>query len=180
MRIQALILVVGLWLTTSFAQAETITYHLEDQPLFSITFPDDWYTDIDFADEAEAASVADSEIRILEAMPSDGTKLWFGIWVAPRVDSIDRGLDYLESLDTELFSQIDASEPRETELGGMRAMTFYGTAVRQEEDVEFAVALFQLRPEVIVVALYVGRPDTWNRHEEALAAIVESLSPARR
>lgn len=60
----------------------------------------------------------------------------------------------------------------------MVAKTFYGTARREGDDVEFAVALFEPRDEVMVVALYVGRPKTWKAHQDDLEAVVDSIKPA--
>lgn len=162
-------------------RAETLTYDQGGSPLFSITFPDGWFLDTDFVDEAKAAGSyegGEPEIRILEAMPGDGTKLWFGIWVVPRAKTLEEGLEYMASLDGDLFTDVEASEVVDAELGSMIARTFHGTARRQDEDVEFAVALFEPRAEVIAVALYVGRPQTWEKHQDELAQIVESLEPA--
>ena len=168
-------------LLPALAPAETITYEHRDEALFSITFPGDWYVDTDVFDEARAAGLAagdEPELRIIEAMPSDGTKLWFGIWVAPRTTTLNRGLEYVASLDGELFTDVVASEPRDVELGGMTAKTLFGTAKRQDEAVEYAVALFEPQSEVIAVALYVGRPQTWEKHQEQLSKIVDSLARA--
>jgi len=40
------------------------------------------------------------------------------------------------------------------------------------------VALFQPRASVIAVALYVGRPQTWEKHQTGLTAMVDSLRPS--
>ena len=172
--------ILALILAPSLCRAATIEYEHDGAPLFSITFPGGWYVDEDYEAEAKAAGTdegTDPEIRILEAMPGDGTKLWFGIWVAPKATTFERALEYVASLDGYLFTDVEASQPRDTELRGMAAKTFYGTARREGEDVEFAVALFEPRDEVMVVALYVGRPETWKAHREELEAVVDSLKP---
>ena len=46
------------------------------------------------------------------------------------------------------------------------------------EEVEYAVALFEPQPEVIAVALYVGLPQTWEKHQQELSSIVGSLTRA--
>ena len=168
-------------LTSGSGWAETLTYDHEGESLFSITFPDGWFLDTDFVDEAKAAGSyegGEPEIRIVEAMPGDGTKLWFGVWVVPRAKTLDEGLEYVASLDGELFTDVEASEAVDGELGDMIATTLHGTARRQGEDVEFAVALFEPRAEVIAVALYVGRPQTWEKHQGDLLRIVGSLERA--
>lgn len=182
-RLALLVILVTAWLVVpALAQGEeTVVYDHDGRPLFSVTFPDGWLVDTDFVDEARAAGAYDGgepEIRIVEAMPGDGTKLWFGIWVVPRAATLEEGHAYVASLDGELFTDIVVSEPRETERGGMRARVISGTAKRDDEEVELAVVLFEPRPEVIAVALYVGRPDTWIKHSDELQRIIDSVEPS--
>ena len=177
----AVLSVLALTLAPGLALAEEIEYEHEGSPLFSITFPDGWFVDTDYVAEAKAAGTyegGEPEIRILEAMPGDGTKLWFGIWVAPKTTTFDRALEYVASLDGYLFTDVEASQPENTQLSGMAAKTLYGTARREGERVEFAVAIFEPRDAVMVVALYVGRPKTWEIHQDDLEAVVESIRPA--
>ena len=112
-------------------------------------------------------------------MPSDGTKLWFGIWVAPeKVTNFETALEYVASLDGDLFTNVEFSRPLDASFNGMPAKTFQGLARRLNEDVEFAVALFEPRENLITVALYVGRPQTWGKHQVQLDKVVDSIKPA--
>lgn len=157
------------------------TYDHEGEDLISITYPEGWIIDTEYVADAKAAGTyegGEPEIRVVEAMPEDGTKLWIGIWTAPRVESLEEGLEYAASLDGSLFTDIEATEPEARQIGGMDARTFRGTAKRQGEDVEFAAALVEPKEGVIVEILYVGVPNTWENHEDELNAIVESIRPA--
>jgi hypothetical protein len=182
-KLASVVLLAVAWLgATANAREEKVVYEHEGRPLFTFTLPDRWFLDTDFTDEARAAGVdqgAGPEIRIVEAMPGDGTKLWLGAWVVPRASTLDRGLEYVASLDGELFSDIAVSPPRETEIGGMKARALSGTAKREGEKVELAAVLFEARPGVIAVVLYVGRPETWSKHRDELQRIVASVEPAR-
>ncbi len=172
---------VSLLILPAVSGAETLAYSHDGKPLLSITFPDGWLVDTDYVEDATAAGTykgGEPEIRIVEAMPEDGTRLWIGSWVAPRTSTLEKGLEYAASLDGSLFTDVEATAPEATEVGGMAARTFHGTAKRQGEDVEFAMALLEPRDGVIVVVLYVGEPETWTQHEAELTAIVESLRPA--
>jgi hypothetical protein len=167
---------------TALAREQKFVYKHEGRPLFSLTLPDGWFLDTDFADEARAAGIdkgTGPEIRIVEAMPDDGTKLWLGAWVVPRASTLDRGLEYVTSLDGELFSDIAISPPRESTIGGMKARALAGTAKREGEKVELAAVLFEARPGVIAVVLYVGLPDTSSKHRDQLQRIVASVQPVR-
>lgn len=177
----SLLAVLGLLLLPGLCLAGTLTYSHDGKPLFSITFPDGWIVDTDFVEEAKAAGTymgGEPDLRIIEAMPGDGSKLWFGAWVAPKATTLEEGLEYIASLDGELFTGVESSEPKGAALGDMAAKTFYGTARREGEEVEFAVALFEPRESVIAVALYVGRPQTWEKHHSELTALVDSIEPA--
>ena len=81
-RLTFVVLLAVAWLgTPAVARAQTVVYDHEGRPLFSITLPDHWFLDTDFGDEARTAGVdkgAEPGIRIVEAMPGDGTKLWLG------------------------------------------------------------------------------------------------------
>jgi hypothetical protein len=179
-RLATVVLLAVAWLgATAVAREEKVVYEHAGRPLFSFTLPDRWILDTDFGDEARAAGVAGPGIRIVEAMPGDGTKLWLGAWVVPRASTLDRGLEYVTSLDGELFSDIAISPPRETTIGGMKARALAGTAKREGEKVELAAVLFEARPGVIAVVLYVGLPDTWSKHRDELQRIVASVQPAR-
>jgi hypothetical protein len=182
-RLGSLVLLAVVWLgAPALARGGEFVYEHEGRPLFSITVPDRWFLDTDFGDEARAAGAdegAPSGIRIVEAMPGDGSKLWLGAWVVPRATTLDRGLEYVASLDGALFSDIVVSPFRETALGGMRARALSGTAKREGEQVELAAVVFEARPGVIAIVLYVGRPETWTKHQDELRRIVASVRSAR-
>ena len=173
-----IVILLALAVMPGLAGAEPYVYKHDGEPLFSITFPGEWYVDTDYMREAKDSG-PDTGLRILEAMPNDGTKLWFGIWVAPeKVTNFDQALEYVGSLDGELFTNVEFSRPRDTSLGGMAAKTFQGLARRLNEDVEFAVAIFEPREGMFTVALYVGRPQTWGKHQAQLDKVVDSIKPA--
>lgn len=182
-RLSFVVLLAVAWLgATAAAREQKHVYTHEGRPLFSITLPDRWFLDTDFGEEARAAGVdkgGEPDIRIVEAMPGDGTKLWLGAWVVPRASTLERGLEYVTSLDSDLFSDIAVSPAKETQLGGMKARALAGTAKREGEKVELAAVLFEARPGVIAVVLYVGLPDTWIQHRDELERIVASVQPAR-
>ena len=169
---------IALLLVAAPGQAEPLTYEHDGEPLFTITYPDSWYYGGNATDDEESASGRDGALRILQAMPNDDTRLWFGVWVAPaKVTTLDEGLDYLASLDGDLFTDVEATEPQPADFNGMPARTFFGTARRQDQDVEYAVAVFLPRDGTVAAVLYVGLLDTWKKHESQLREMVASISP---
>jgi hypothetical protein len=77
-----------------------------------------------------------------------------------------------------LFTDVERTPPADRTLNSMPTKSLTGTALRQGEAGEFAAVLFEPRPQTVAIALYVGRPETWKRHGDALAAIRELLAPA--
>ncbi len=162
-------------------QAQTLLYDHDGAPLFSVTYPEGWIVDLELDQEAREAGTytgGELEIRVIEAWPSDQRRLWLGLWVAPDVGNFDEGLAYAASLQQDLFTDLENSEPRTTTLGGMEARVVEGTARREGEDVELLMALFEPRSGTIAVALYAGRPEARELHREDLEAIIDSLAPA--
>ena len=176
-----LLLLPLLALGATGAGAQPLVYEHDGQPLFSLQVPEGWQVDLDFSAEAREAGVAEGEeplFEIVEISPGDDSHVWFGVWALADISTLDQGLTYLGSLRGDLFTDLEASEPMATELGGMAARTISGTAKREGESVELAMALFAPRENSVVAILYVGAPDAWRSHEEALAGIMASLEPA--
>jgi len=167
-------------LVAAVGRSQTLVYEHQDQPLFSIEIPNGWLVDLDFAQEARQAGAPageEPELRVVEVSPGDGSHVWLGVWALPDAGTLDEGAAYFASLRQDLFTEVDLSPPATATLHGMSARTSKGTAVRDGEAVELAVALFEPRVGAIVAALYVGEPDAWRMHSEELEAMIESLEP---
>lgn len=177
-----LVAVLLLAFAAAGSRAQTLIYEHEGRSLFSITFPEAWLVDLDFEDEAREAGTyqegEELELRIVEARPSDGSRLWVGLWSVPDVATLDEGLAYFASLQQDLFTDLELGEPRVRELGGMPARVIQGTARREGDPVELIMALFEPRRGTIATALGVGEPEAWKIYRHDLEALVASLEPA--
>ena len=182
MRTKILSLALLLTLVATAGQAQALVYEHMDQPLFEIDFPDGWVVDLDFADEArDAGAYVEGEelaLRIVEARPGDGAKIWVGLWAIPDVATLDEAVEYLSQLNADLYTAVEISRPEETKLNGMAARTARGNATHEGEDIEFLVALFEPKPGIVAMGLYVGAVDTWQGYVAELEAMVASLQPA--
>jgi hypothetical protein len=177
LRIAFLIFVVA-----ARVSGQALVYEVEDEPLFAVEFPDGWQVDLDFADEARAAGTyTDSEslaIRIVEASPADGAEIWVGLWAVPGARSLDEGLEYAASLNSDLFTDLEVSPPVAKDLNGMAARVLTATAQRDGQAVELIFALFEPRAGAIAAALYVGAAEIWRSYRPELEPMVASLAPA--
>jgi hypothetical protein len=165
------------------ASGQTLTYDHQGSPLFSVTFPAGWLIDLDFGEEARQAGAytegVEPALRIVEARPTDGRKVWVGLWAVPEVETLDDGVAYFGSLRQELFTDLELAKPDKAELGGMPARVTRGTARREGEAVELSLALFVPRQGRVAAALYVGAPEAWRAHAAELEKMVASLRPAK-
>ena len=179
---KVLSLALLLLISSAAVHAQQLIYEHDDKPLFSIEFPDGWDIDLDFKAEAiEAGTYVEGEpleIRIVEANPSDGAHLWIGLWAVPDASNLDEGTEYLQSLNADLFPDLDLSDPEKRDLNGMAARVAMGTATLDGEPVEMIIALFQPAEATVAVGLYVGAVDVWKDYEAELKAMVTSLRPA--
>ncbi len=177
-----LLVVVATVTLGSAAQGQVLVYEIDDEPLFEIDFPSGWLVDLDFKDEARAAGAytegEELRIRIVEANPGDGAEIWVGLWAIPDVTDLDEGMDYVASLNSDLFSEIEMSRPEEREINGMPARVMTATAVHDGQDVELLLALFVPRADTVAAGLYVGATDIWREYESELRGMMSSLQPA--
>jgi hypothetical protein len=175
-------LALPLLISSAAVHAQQLVYEHDDKPLFSIELPDGWDIDLDFKAEAiEAGTYVEGEplqIQIVEANPSDGAHLWIGLWAVPDASTLDEGIEYLQSLNADLFPDLTLSDPEQRDLNGMVARVATGTATLDSEPVEMIIALFQPRASAVAVGLYVGAVDVWQGYVAEREAMVASLAPA--
>ncbi len=169
-------------LTATVVQGQALVYEVDDKPLFEIDFPEGWLVDLDFKDEAKAAGAytegEELRIRVVEANPGDGAEVWVGLWALPDISDLDEGMNYVASLNGDLFSEIEISRPEEREINGMPARVMTANAVHEGQDVELILALFVPRTGTVAAALYVGATDIWRSYETELRGMLNSLERA--
>lgn len=172
----AAFLVFGVFFTAQ-AQAHTFIYNLEDgTPMFRTSFPDGWRLDLDFEPKVEGID-APPPPRVVEAIPKDGAKLWLGMWVVTEIEDVSEAGEFFESLEQYVLSEVKIKDSNENDLNGMPARRFNGTAKKGREPVEWAIVLFQVKPQTISALLYVGVPEAREQRREELSGIVDSILP---
>ena len=159
------------------ASAHTFIYNLTDgTPVFSVDFPDGWRLDLDFDPPAENID-APPPPRIVEAIPKDGAKLWLGTWGVTEITDINDADDYFGSLEQYILSDVVIDSESKDDHNGMLARVLKGSAKKDTEPVEWAVALFQPRPEIMAAILYIGVTEAREYRAAELQAIVDSVQP---
>jgi len=156
----------------------SITYSSSGKQYFTMTIPDDWRvnvgTEVDLSqiteDKKEAA-------RLISAMPNDGMPLWFGMWVPEELEEIEGAKEYMVSLGLDLLDDVVTTERKFDTLNSMEAYYVSGTGKKEGEAMDFHAVFFQLSPESVAIAVYIGPPDTTSRHGEELIGMIHSLQP---
>lgn len=170
-----LLAMAALWFPQ--AGAHTFIYNLEDgTSMFRVHIPDGWRLDLDFDPPLQGADVPPPP-RVVEAIPKDGAKLWLGMWVLSEITDISEARGYFESLEQYVLSDVVIDDSNESDLNGMSARRFSGTARKNKEPVEWVIVLFQVKPQTMAALLYIGVPEARQQRKEELSRIADSILP---
>jgi hypothetical protein len=170
---------------TSFAQ--TFTYELEGEPVFSINLPVGW-TILTESDEdlLERPAGIPPMPLLVSARPKTGL-LWFGTWVRRGLETFEEAEEYLNSLVGHLFHDVVTDYIQEGIHHEMTFRYYEGTAVKtttgpqlkKDEKVDYYVAFFKPSGDLMGVAIYVGVPNATERYGETLKAAMSTIRPVK-
>jgi len=169
--------VLILFIVAGVAQAQvSITYSSAGKQYFSMTIPDDWRVNVG-SDEDLSQDVQNRRVptRLLSAMPNSGVPLWFGMWVPRDLEKIEGAKEYMTSLGLDLLADVVITERNHDTLNTMEVNYVSGTGKKDGEVMDFRAGFFQLSPEHVAIAIYIGPPETGNSHGEDLVRMIESL-----
>jgi hypothetical protein len=139
----------------------TIVYP-EKNPIFTVTFPDDWSTETDE--------------NLLHAVPSDSS-LYLGIWALENADNLDAALDQVDEAVSSLVKNLKVDEADSMDVNGIKFITVDGTGKDEDGNkVSVSVALFSPDEKQIFIMLYFGTPEAENTHEDELVGILKSIN----
>ncbi len=154
----------------------SITYSSAGKQYFSMIIPDDWRVNVGFDEDLNRNPEDRVELaRLISAMPNSGEPLWFGMWVPKDLDKIDGAKEYMTSLGLDLLAEVVVTERKHETLNSMEVNYVNGTGKKDGEVMDFRTGFFQLSPEHVAIAIYIGPHDTTIRHGEDLVQMVESL-----
>jgi hypothetical protein len=155
------VLLLGSTIVMADGGGNTIVYP-EKNPIFSVTFPDNWSTETDE--------------DILQATPGDSS-IYLGIWALENAENLNAALDAVDEAVASLVKNLEVDDPETMEVNGIQFMTCDGTGIDGEGDkVNVSVALFSPDEKQIFILLYYGTPDAEDAHEDELVGIVKSIN----
>jgi len=171
------LVVLILFIFAGWAQAQvSISYSSAGKRYFSMTIPDDWRVNV--GSEEDLSRNPDDRIepaRLISAMPNSGVPLWFGMWVPRDLEKLEGSEEYMASLGLDLLADVVITERTYDTLNSMEVNYVSGTGKKDGEIMDFRAGFFQLSPEHVAIAIYIGPPETKISHGEELVRMIQSL-----
>ena len=172
----SLVVLILLFLAGTTQAQVAITYSSGGKEYFSITIPDDWRVNV--GSEKDLSQNPENKIgpaRLISAMPQSGVPLWFAMWVPDDLDSIEGAREYVASLGLDLLDNVSIGELAHDTFNSMKVQYVSGTGAKESEIMDFRAGFFQLSPERVAIAIYIGPHETTINHGEELAGMIQSL-----
>jgi hypothetical protein len=171
------LVVLILFIVAGGAQAQvSISYSSAGKQYFSMTISDDWRVNV--GSEEDLSQNDEDKIgpaRLISAMPNSGVPLWFGMWVPKDLQKIEGAEEYMTALGLDLLADVVITERKHDTLDSMEVNYVSGTGKKDGELMDFRAGFFQLSPENVAIAIYIGPPETTISNGEDLGKMIESL-----
>jgi len=97
------------------------------------------------------------------------------MWVPEDLEKIEGAKEYMTSLGLDLLADVIITERKHDTLNSMEANYVSGTGKKDGEVMDFRAGFFQLSPEYVAIAIYIGPHDTTISHGKDLVQMIESL-----
>ena len=155
------ILLFACCFTIGLLYAEEYRYPSAEEPVFSITFPDNW--------------IVDAEGNLLHAGPPDRS-IYLGLWALEEAESIKAAVESLDEAITDLVTEVQWEDPEEMSINEIPFLTIAGVGQAEgEQEVTVEVAIFSPDGEQLFLLLYFGVPEAEEKYDADLMDIVQSI-----
>jgi hypothetical protein len=159
---KAIVFLLTFCLSVSISLAKEFLYPSAENPVFSVTFSDNWKVDY--------------EGQVLQSSPPD-CSIYLGIWALEKVQNFETALKAVDGAIAKLVSDVQWKEPEEILINEITFLTIAGIGKAEgEQVVSLKVAVFSPDGEKEYILLYFGVPDAEQKYEQDLTDIIESIS----
>ncbi len=172
-----------LFIASGIAHARvTLEYSSRGVEYFTLAIQDEWQVNVgsEFPPDPEEDTGKTGRSRLISAMPNDGMPLWFGLWVPEALKNIADAEEYIASLGLDLLSDFVTAERRFDTINAMKVFYVSGTGKKDAEIMDFHAVFYQISPEHVAIAVYIGPPETTEKHGADLAEMIHSLHAVPR
>lgn len=159
----------------------TAIYETQGRALFRFEVPDGWQMLAGFDVPAAAMPAGDGSPmpRIMSVLPpEEATIMWTGLWAPTKVRRLEAAPDYVRELAPYLLNDGEITYSDTREVNGLAARVISGIGTRDGRDVDFAMAGIQVADDRVAFIAFIGEPGTFDRYQEALVGVLNSIVPA--
>ena len=163
--------VISFFVLTSPAFAETYSYPA-DEPVLSITFPDNWTVEQDPNYEKGLVALSEDEEIEIDLWVLEEEEVEEDLFAALEAAGME-----VATIIQEWVTDFEVEERTEGEINGIKFYHISGTGLYKEDksEVEVAVAFFSPDLERIFVLMYWGSEEAAEAYAEELESIQDSL-----
>lgn len=147
----------------SVSAQQVIVYPAED-PVFSISFPEDWIVNLD--EESISATPSDSSIS-------------FNI-IALGAADIDSAIAYADLFLSDMFQDLELDDPISEEYNGLNFLSISGSGTDESgTEIYVDVELISDNEGQYFMLFYFGTPDSETAHDQEIQFIDESITKVK-
>lgn len=174
------LVVAGTLITAKPVLADvTVIYETQGQNLFRFQVPDDWEIRPGF--EVDPSALEDNKdpvARIVSLLPQEETlAMWTALWAPTGVDKLSQAKDYIQDVAPRLLSAVQITFREDRVINGRAGRIVSGTGVRNDREFDFALVAIQINDQRVAFVAFVGEPEAYDRHEQALIGVLNSIKP---
>ena len=163
MEIIGMALCIALLFGAERSSAEELIYPTQDAPLFTITMPEKWKSDI-------------IEETILQAISPD-EKVYMMAWPVDA-ETIEEAADAIDEFLSDVLTELTMTEKADTPT--INGIPFWqntgsGKDVESDDDVNITADLFSPDGKTVCLLVFLTEPKAGKAHQEEMTTIVHSI-----
>jgi len=155
-----IIIVLSLFINLCSIQAETIVAYPDEDPVFSVNFPDSWNIKID---EEQLYATSDDE------------SIYCGLQALENVEDLEDALDALSDETDEIFDSIEVNEEGEAKINNIPFVFIEANGQVDDTVVKISLAVFSTDGETFFIGIFFGPPEIFKQHKKEIDGIVDSV-----
>ena len=177
MKIKFLFILVFCLLAVRPAISQTVTYSLNDSPLFAVRMPDGWKFQA-------KANPRNPTTKRISGTASTGL-VWFGVWVVKDVKTVDQAYKYVQATAKTLITDARETKPAYIgEVNGMKAKYSGHTGTMKMQDgksqvFDAQVVLFEAGSGRVGIAVCMADTEGLKAEKANIEAFFKSIKAIR-
>jgi len=178
MKIKMLFILLFSLLAVLPAAGQTVTYSLNDTPLFTVRMPDGWRFE-------SKPNPRNPTTKRISGTASNGL-VWFGVWVVKDAKTLDAAYKYVQSTAKTLIKDAKETKPAASrQVNGMKAKYSEHTGTMKMQDgkpqvFDAQVLLFETGSGMVGIAVCMADTEGLKAEKVNIDAFFKSIKPVRK